>query len=49
MLKSCPLFETGGNYSPDEIEWYRGQMNEIDQLFTSMVDKRKTHTDEINE
>ena len=24
MLKNCQLFESGGNYSEDEIEWYRG-------------------------
>jgi len=23
MLRSCPLFEAGGNYSEEEIEWYR--------------------------
>lgn len=23
MLKSCPLFEAGGNYSQPEIDWYR--------------------------
>lgn len=23
MLKSCPLFSNGGNYSDHEIEWYR--------------------------
>jgi hypothetical protein len=33
MLKSCPLFKDGGNYSEDEVEWYRAQMSEIDQLF----------------
>lgn len=49
MLKSCPLFENGGNYSGDEVDWYRGQMNEIDGLFSSMIEKRKTHIAEINE
>ena len=23
MLKHCTLFELGGNYSVEEIEWYR--------------------------
>ena len=41
MLKACPLFKNGGNYSEKEIEWYRGQMNEIDALFTEMMEKRK--------
>ena len=48
MLKSCPLFDNGGNYSSDEIEWYRGQMTEIDQLFLTMIDKRKSHISDIN-
>ena len=30
MLKAYPLFENGGNYSQDEVEWYRSQMGEID-------------------
>lgn len=30
MLKSCPLFENGGNYSAEEIAWYKEQMSEID-------------------
>lgn len=33
MLKACVLFEVGGNYSNEEVEWYRGQMEEIDSLF----------------
>lgn len=48
MLRSCPLFDNGGNYSSDEIEWYRGQMSEIDQLFLTMIDKRKSHIADIN-
>lgn len=30
MLRSCALFEQGGNYSADEVDWYRAQMTEID-------------------
>ena len=48
MLKSCPLFSNGGNYSDHEIEWYRNQMTEIDQLFIAMSDKRKIHIADIN-
>jgi replicative DNA helicase len=48
MLKSCPLFSNGGNYSDHEIEWYRNQMTEIDQLFIAMSDKRKVHIADIN-
>ena len=49
MLKSCPLFADGGNYSEIEIEWYREQMDEIDQLFTEMIEKRKEQMLTINE
>jgi hypothetical protein len=48
MLKSCPLFENGGIYSQDEIEWYRGQMSEIDQLFLTMIENRAQHISDIN-
>jgi hypothetical protein len=41
MLKACALFESGGNYSEDEVAWYRGQMNEIDKLFAESKVKRK--------
>jgi hypothetical protein len=39
----------GGNYSEIEIEWYREQMDEIDQLFTEMIEKRKEQMLTINE
>lgn len=32
MLNQCQLFEAGGNYSADEVEWYRGQMKEINEM-----------------
>lgn len=41
MLKACVLFEVGGNYSADEVAWYRGQMDEIDNLFAESKEKRK--------
>lgn len=40
MLKSCPLFDNGGNYSEEEIEWYRSQMSEIDSMFATMIENR---------
>jgi len=40
MLKSCHLFKDGGNHSEEEVEWYRTQMSEIDQMFQSMIDNR---------
>lgn len=49
MLKACQLFANGGNYSEDEIEWYRGQMKEIDTLFEEMSAKRKEHTEQLIE
>lgn len=49
MLKSCPLFENGGNYSSEEIAWYREQMSEIDQMFSAMQEARETQIGEINE
>ena len=49
MLKQCQLFANGGNYSQEEVEWYRGQMAEIDSLFLTMVENRKQHIQEINQ
>lgn len=48
MLKSCPQFDNGGNYSEEEIEWYRGQMSEIDQMFTSFMESRSNDISDIN-
>jgi hypothetical protein len=47
MLKNCPLFDNGGNYSQPEIDWYRSQMDEIDTLFSEMMEKRKEQRDDI--
>lgn len=47
MLKSCSLFESGGNYSQEEVDWYREQMNEIDKLFTDMMTKRSESKGEL--
>ena len=47
MLKACWLFEHGGNYSQPEIDWYRGQMDEIDTLFNEMIAKRTEQRTDI--
>jgi len=41
MLIHCVLFDNGGNYSVDEVAWYRGQMDEIDMLLEETKIKRK--------
>lgn len=41
MLESCTLFEKDGNYSVDEVAWYRGQMDEIDKLITESKEKKE--------
>ena len=41
MLKSCVLFENNGNYATAEVEWYRGQMDDIDKLIVESKDKKK--------
>lgn len=41
MLIQCVLFDNGGNYSVDEIAWYRGQMDEIDKLLEETKTKRR--------
>lgn len=40
MLKSCTLFSNGGNYSEEEIEWYHGQMTDIDNFLLEIKEKR---------
>jgi hypothetical protein len=40
MLQSCQLFEYGGNYDKAEIDWYQGQMDEINQMITTCKDTR---------
>jgi hypothetical protein len=41
MLDTCQLFEKGGNYAKPEVDWYRGQMKEIND----MIDKCKVERD----
>ena len=40
MLKSCQLFENGGNYDKAEIEWYQGQMDEINDMIVKCKEAR---------
>lgn len=46
MLKSCQLFDNGGNYSEQEIEWYRQQMDEINDMLQNF---RKEKEQELND
>ncbi len=48
MLNSCQLFESGGNYSNDEIEWYRGQMKEINEMISKTKQERDVKMKELN-
>ena len=41
MLKSCQLFENGGNYDGAEIQWYQTQMDEINEMITTCKTKRR--------
>ena len=48
MLAQCVLFEKGGNYSTDEIEWYRGQMKEINEMITKVREERDNKMKDLN-
>ena len=48
MLKNCQLFEYGGNYSEEEVEWYRGQMNEINDMINAEKEKRVEKVTELS-
>ena len=47
MLSSCQLFENGGNYDKAEIEWYQGQMDEINSMITTCKDQRLEKVTEL--
>ncbi len=49
MLKACALFEDGGNYSAEEVAWYRGQMDDIDALFTDAIAKKTEQREDITQ
>jgi hypothetical protein len=42
------LFEKGGNYSSDEVEWYRGQMKEINEMIVKCKEERDEKQKEIH-
>lgn len=42
------MFETGGNYSKDEIEWYRAQMKEINEMIIKTKEERDAKMKEVN-
>jgi hypothetical protein len=48
MLKSCALFESGGNYSQPEIDWYKGQMVEIDEMLQKCKQQRDVKLNEVH-
>jgi hypothetical protein len=41
------LFEEGGDYSEEEIEWYKGMMKELDELCKRSADRRKSKNEEL--
>ena len=47
MLSSCQLFDNGGNYDTAEIEWYQGQMDEINTMITTCKDTRLERVKEL--
>ena len=47
MLKSCQLFENGGNYDKAEIDWYQTQMDEINEMITTCKSKRLGEVEEL--
>lgn len=49
MLKSCQLFDHGGNYSEAEIEWYRKQMDEINEMLTEFRKEKETEIEAVKE
>ena len=48
MLDSCVLFEKRGNYSKDEVEWYRKQMQEINDMIIQSKKEREAKEKEIH-
>ena len=48
MLDSCVLFEKRGNYSKDEVAWYRKQMQEINDMIIQSKKERETKEKEIH-
>mgnify|MGYP000872821102 CR=1 FL=1 len=50
MLKNCRLFGSAdGDYAVAEVAWYKGQMDEIDQLLMDSKNKKKTEISQVLE
>jgi len=49
MIESCTLIENGGNYSKEEVDWYREQVKEIDAKIEEHKSKRSDVLKEITE
>jgi golgin subfamily A member 4 len=49
MLKSCQLFEQGGNYSELEVEWYKTQMDEINEMLQSFRKEKEQELADVND
>ena len=49
MINGCHLFENGGNYDQAEVEWYRGQIEEINQMVSTCRDQRSEKVKELLE
>lgn len=49
MLSSCQLFENGGNYDKPEVEWYQGQIDEINSMITTCKEQRVEKVNELVE
>ncbi|KAL4438837.1 hypothetical protein ABPG74_016557 [Tetrahymena malaccensis] len=47
FIKESKLFEDGGEYSKDEVQWYEGMMKEIDDQLNSQKQKRNVSIAEI--
>lgn len=47
MLNQCQLFEAGGNYSEDEVAWYRGQMDDINEMIINAKEERLEKVTEL--
>ena len=49
MLKSCVLFDKGGNYSELEVQWYQDQMGEINEMLQNFRKEKETELVEVKD
>lgn len=49
MIESCVLIEHGGNYSKEEVEWYKEQLKEIEAKIEEHKTKRTQVLQEVTE